>query len=128
MVQVLIVTTVVSLSLLSQGLTSSTTAEARDGRALQRSIHVSLHLSRKSYPQNALVRTTVVVRNVSHHSVRVVQISPACGETNPRVEVVNPITGEAYPPIQDTWLAQSCGPPVPPRRLRPGQVLRRYIY
>src|SRR5579884_1330103 len=106
MVQVLIVTTVVGLSLLSQGLTSSTTAEARDGRALQRSIHVSLHLSRKSYPQNALVRTVVVVRNASHHSVRLVQIGPACGEANPRVEMVNPATGEVSPSIQDTWLAQ----------------------
>lgn len=56
-------------------------------------LRITLHVGRPSYPANALVRATLVIRNVTHH-----QISIMFGQNSPRVVVVDSSGREVYSP------------------------------
>lgn len=91
-------------------------------------VELSLSLPRHDYPQDALVRVTVRLENISR---RVVQVgatgAPACDRRGPGVLVSNASHQILYPPAI-TWLLPSCGPYLRPRSLRPGRTIRRGLF
>jgi len=88
-------------------------------------LQVSLDLPANAYPNNALVRAMVAVRNVSHHMVSLYHW--ACRD-NPRLEVTDFAGAQLFPPALPSLANAPCGPLLRPHQLLPGQVSRRYEY
>ena len=61
-------------------------------------IRLSLLVPRRTYPRNALVSTTITVRNVSKHVVRLDTFPPINGGQGPEVSVIDASGDIVYPP------------------------------
>lgn len=91
-------------------------------------VRLSLTLSRRVYPQDALVHVIVQVKNVTHKSVQIGGTGGAvCRQWGPGVRVGNAAGQAVYPPAI-TWMLASCGPPIRLRPLAPGQAVRRQLF
>lgn len=86
---------------------------------------LSVSLARRTYPQDALVRVTVRLVNVSRRAVQVDGTEAAvCDQQGPGIRVSDRTGHKLYPPAI-TWLLTSCGPPIIPHPLLPGHVVQR---
>jgi hypothetical protein len=89
-------------------------------------LQVTLVLPRRSYPRNALVKTTVTMRNVSTHAV-LTRLGPLCGpETNPSVEVSDP-KGHLTPQLPATTYDNPGCKPATGEPLLPGQTYHQHL-
>jgi hypothetical protein len=90
-------------------------------------VELSLTFPRRTYPQDALVRVTVRLVNVSRRTVQIGGTGAAiCGQHGPGVRVTDANNLQLYPPAAE-WVLVSCGPPIHPRPLRPGHALQRKL-
>lgn len=95
-------------------------------------VQLTLHLPQASYPRDALVQTTVGVRNMSKDVVWLNSFH-ACGQSNPNVVDLDAY-GHAFPAIPNTPYDIPAGCPVisptpnTPGILRPGQSLTSRVY
>jgi hypothetical protein len=96
--------------------------------AASHGIRLTLRLSNRIYPRNALVRATVVVQNVSRKRAWV-PYSAECLTWNPGLVVMDGTGKELYPPGLKSFLPPPCPPPVPNGRpLDPGKSLTAHLY
>jgi hypothetical protein len=90
-------------------------------------VELSLLLARRIYPRNALVSTTITVRNVSKHVVRLTTFPSINGSQGPQVSVLDARGNVVYPPA----LQKLFGRPNPfpgQLRLRPGDAYQTQMY
>ena len=88
---------------------------------------LSVSLARRTYPQDALVRVTVRLVNVSQRTVQIGGTGAAmCGQDGPGVRVTDANNRQLYPPAAE-WVLASCGPPIRPRPLLPGHALQQKL-
>jgi hypothetical protein len=86
---------------------------------------LSVSMARRTYPQDALVRITVRLVNVSKRAVRVDGTEAAvCDQQGPGIRVTDSTDQTLYPPAI-AWLFASCGPPIIPHPLLPGHAVQR---
>jgi hypothetical protein len=86
---------------------------------------LSVSLVRRAYPQDALVRVTVRLVNVSRRTLQVDGTEAAvCYQQGPGIRVTDSSGRKVYPPAI-AWLLASCGPPISPRPLLPGHIVQR---
>lgn len=96
-------------------------------RVVSHGIQLSLTFRRRTYSQDALVRVTVRLVNVSHRVVLIGGTGAAmCGQRGPGIQVTDANNRVQYPPAVE-WMLASCGPRIHPRPLRPGHVLQRKL-
>jgi hypothetical protein len=109
----------------AQSAASAHPASVYMSQIREHGVVLSVSLARRTYPQDALVRVTVRLVNVSQ---RVVQIggteAAVCDQQGPGVRVTDSTGRKLYPPAV-TWLLASCGPPITPWPLLPGHVIQR---
>jgi hypothetical protein len=100
-------------------------ASVYTSQARSHGVVLSLSLTHRTYPQDALVRVTVRLVNVSQHAVLIGGTEAAvCVQQGPGIRVTDSTDRRLYPPAI-TWLLASCGPPIIPRPLLPGHVVQR---
>jgi hypothetical protein len=88
---------------------------------------LSVSLARRTYPQDALVRVTVRLVNVSRRAVQIGGTEAAiCRQHGPGVRVTDANNRQLYPPAAE-WVLASCGPPIRPLPLVPGHALQRKL-
>jgi hypothetical protein len=80
-------------------------------------VKLKLSVPRQSYPQNALIRTTVTVRNVTAHDVIVPGL---CTIENPQVQVLTDAGDQVYPPVSPQIFPILLCPPTLPGQPIPG--------
>jgi hypothetical protein len=90
-------------------------------------VFLSISLARRTYPQDALVRVTVRLVNVSRRTVRVGATSgPVLGHYGPGVQVLGAGNQVLYPPAAE-WVLAGGAKPVRPAPLLPGHTLQRKL-
>jgi hypothetical protein len=90
-------------------------------------VMLSISLARRDYPQDALVRVTLRLVNVSRRAVQIGGTGAAvCGQHGPGVRVTDTNNRQLYPPAVE-WVLASCGPPIRPLPLLPGHALQRKL-
>ncbi len=104
----------------------SETARGPRAQRIAQGLKVSIMVPRRSYPQDALIRVTLGIQNVSHHDVWVEAGGPPFpGETFPQIEVLNDAGSVEYPPAVAGYLPAP-GPPPIAERIPPGERARRH--
>jgi len=110
-------------AVLNTMLPSERGVNAQVGRVGGR-VEISLHVPFQAYPENALVRVTVKLKNTSG---RVLRINGGCLYGPVWAEVVAQGGAGVYPPALKSGAPLSCPPPVWVA-LRSGQIIRRQVY
>ncbi len=89
-------------------------------------VRLSLIVPKQTYPQNALVRVTVQVQNLSRHLMDLRATSGRfCPTTSPGIQVLNATGTVVYPPQVDSY--SICTPKPSDAILRPGHVIERRL-
>lgn len=88
-------------------------------------VMLSISLARRTYPQDALVRVTVRLVNVSQRAVLIGRTQGSvCPQSGPGIRVTDSSGRKLYPPAI-AWLPASCGPPISPGPLLSGHTVQR---
>jgi len=90
-------------------------------------VELSLLLPRRTYPRNALVSTTVTLRNVSKHVVHLTTSPSINGSQGPQVSVLDARRNVVYPPALQK-LFRFPNPSPGQLRLRPGEAYQTQMY
>jgi hypothetical protein len=106
------------------GATPSGDAAATRALTLADRVQLSLLVPKRVYPENALVRVTVRLKNISGH---VLSISRGCLYGPVWAEVVTRRRAVSYPPALADCAPLSCPAPVW-MALHPGQIVQRNVY
>lgn len=93
---------------------------------ISHNVRLSLIVPKQVYPQNALVRVTVQVQNLSNHSMDLGATSGRyCPTTSPGVQVIDKIGTIVYPPEVSNY--SICTPHPSSAILRPKRVIQRRL-
>lgn len=90
-------------------------------------IRLTLSLPRNTYPRNALVRVTLVARNIARKPVSVIRENITCGDYNPYVEAKDSTGNISQLPTLTRFLHPPCPAPVS-GQLLPGHAIKRQRY
>lgn len=88
-------------------------------------LQISLTLPSRTYPEGALIRAKMVVRNVSRHTILLGRLT--CRQ-NPGIVVTDEAGNVDFPPALPGLAMFPCGPLLQPRPLRPGRKITRSEY
>jgi len=88
-------------------------------------VKLTLTAPHRDYPENALIRVSVRLENLSHHWKTVRGSGPLCGSNRPSAEVTTSAGLAVYPPAIPFVFA-SCGRVLFGTRLLPGGVLQAH--